>query len=412
MVGVTGLQNRGVEALVRPTVGALTGAIPGSEVTVVTGTPDYDRERCPMAGVEWVADPFLAARSSRVARLRHRWGRRIPALGGQVEGRIAALSGVDGVVATGGDVYSSDYGSFAPHLEPVERVIEAGGKAVFLAQSIGPFRTREEEEVFCRVARRADLITLRETPSYRYCLDKLGLPAGIVKLTADPGFLLEVADGVGALQRLVGLDPDRPYVTLSISQGIAGYGKLSGDEHTGAWTDVVTGLLGGGTQVLLVAHVQRSRMNEDDRIAVTRVARALGWPEGLHLAVGDFSASEMKALISGAQFNLAERMHAAIAGLSTGVPTGVVGYSVKAEGILEDLYGTELAKRAMLPVGDLPDRDKRGRFVAAIAEARTDLADRLEAELPRVKDLARENFRLIGGLFGAEGPRETGSDGQ
>ena len=39
---------------------------------------------------------------------------------------------------------------------------------------------------------------------------------------------------------------------------------------------------------------------------------------------------------------------AAIAGLSTGVPTLVIGYSIKAEGILTDLLGTDLTKNAAL----------------------------------------------------------------
>ena len=39
------------------------------------------------------------------------------------------------------------------------------------------------------------------------------------------------------------------------------------------------------------------------------------------------------------RFLIAARTHASIAGYSTGVPTLVVGYSVKAEGIAKDLFG-------------------------------------------------------------------------
>ncbi len=48
---------------------------------------------------------------------------------------------------------------------------------------------------------------------------------------------------------------------------------------------------------------------------------------------------------------IAARTHASIAGYSTGVPTLVVGYSVKAVGIASDLFG--IAINYVLPVNAL-----------------------------------------------------------
>ena len=159
--------------------------------------------------------------------------------------------------------------------------------------------------------------------------------------------------------------------------------------------------------MLLVAHVQRDGMREDDRIPVAEIGRALGWPAGLHLATADFSAGEFKALISGACFNLAERMHAAIAGLSTGVPTGVVSYSVKAEGILGGLYGAEEARSLMLPVADLADPKAGDRFLENLEENRAAYAELLAENLPGEKRAAANNFELIGSLFGGQQRRDT-----
>lgn len=70
----------------------------------------------------------------------------------------------------------------------------------------------------------------------------------------------------------------------------------------------------------------------------------------------DCNAMELKGYISRCRFLIAARTHASIAGYSTGVPTLVVGYSVKAVGIASDLFGT--AKNYVLPVNALSRKEE------------------------------------------------------
>ena len=67
--------------------------------------------------------------------------------------------------------------------------------------------------------------------------------------------------------------------------------------------------------------------------------------------VTDRSCTELKYLISNCRFFLGARTHATIAAYSTGVPTLVLGYSVKSRGIARDLFGTE--EGYVLPVQKL-----------------------------------------------------------
>ena len=85
----------------------------------------------------------------------------------------------------------------------------------------------------------------------------------------------------------------------------------------------------------LIPHVQETHPGNDDSILATELLREISPAAKRHtrLAAGDFSAAEYKAMIGRCEV-LAERMHAAIAGLSSRVSTVVVGYSVKARGIL------------------------------------------------------------------------------
>ena len=59
------------------------------------------------------------------------------------------------------------------------------------------------------------------------------------------------------------------------------------------------------------------------------------------IKIEDCNATELKGYISRCRFFIGARTHATIAAYSSGVPTLVVGYSVKSRGIARDLFGTE-----------------------------------------------------------------------
>ena len=55
----------------------------------------------------------------------------------------------------------------------------------------------------------------------------------------------------------------------------------------------------------------------------------------------DHNCMELKGIISKCRFFVGARTHSTIAAYSMGIPTLVVGYSVKARGIARDLLGGE-----------------------------------------------------------------------
>jgi polysaccharide pyruvyl transferase WcaK-like protein len=67
--------------------------------------------------------------------------------------------------------------------------------------------------------------------------------------------------------------------------------------------------------------------------------------------IRDGSCCELKGYIARCRFFVGARTHATIAAYSSGVPTLVVGYSVKSRGIARDLFGTE--ENYVLPVQEL-----------------------------------------------------------
>lgn len=88
--------------------------------------------------------------------------------------------------------------------------------------------------------------------------------------------------------------------------------------------------------IMLIPHVVWK--GNDDRIPLRQLYEEFQDTRRIAL-IDDTDAQTLKGYICRCRFLIAARTHASIAGYSTGVPTLVVGYSVKAEGIAKDLFG-------------------------------------------------------------------------
>jgi colanic acid/amylovoran biosynthesis protein len=169
------------------------------------------------------------------------------------------------------------------------------------------------------------------------------------------------------------------------------------DQHFKVWCEVVEMLLRElDARIIFIPHVQESSPKNDDRVLATAIVRHFNFDPRLQIAGGDYSASEFKGIISQCDMVVAERMHAAIAGLSSGVPTVVVGYSVKGEGILTDLLGAELVKRSVLiPLTEFLDGKTAQPQIASAWRDRAEIKARIEEHLPETKKRAAASFDII-----------------
>lgn len=90
--------------------------------------------------------------------------------------------------------------------------------------------------------------------------------------------------------------------------------------------------------IVLVPHVIWED-NNDDRVPLKELYNLFKSSNRVCL-LNDMSCEELKGYISRCKFFIGARTHSTIAAYSTGVPTLVVGYSVKAKGIAKDIFGT------------------------------------------------------------------------
>ncbi len=100
--------------------------------------------------------------------------------------------------------------------------------------------------------------------------------------------------------------------------------------------------------IALIPHVVEKE--NDDRQALMELYAPYRQSDRVCM-IEDCNCMELKGFISRCRFFVGARTHATIAAYSTGVPTLVVGYSVKAKGIAKDLFGTY--DHYVLPVQNL-----------------------------------------------------------
>lgn len=390
--GITGFNNRGVEAFTVPTVECLLKIEPSAKVIIHSVVPKPDVGILPQPQVS-VREDSLARRVGRLATktpmvkpLVRRW---IPSvLTCQKE-----IKESDAVIALGGDIFSSDYGASNKHLFPMQYAQEHGVKTVFLAHSIGPFRNAHESELFCKIGKKADLLTVRESMSYKYLVEDLKFDAEQVHLAADPAFLLQPPETAvrEAMLHAFGIGRDRPLIALAISGGISGFRKLSKEQHLETWSELVRHLLSRGFEVMVIPHVQ----DADLRVG-TELLRKLKFPAHLHLIGATCLASEFKGVISCADMLVSERMHACIAGLGSGVCTLPVAYSVKYPGITSDLLGLDAEKENLvIKIEDFIQGNNAIEAFDRTWERKDQIANRLAERLPEYRNLAMSNYRLL-----------------
>jgi polysaccharide pyruvyl transferase WcaK-like protein len=157
--------------------------------------------------------------------------------------------------------------------------------------------------------------------------------------------------------------------------------------------------------VVIIPHVQEGY--GDDRQLATDLHRAKGFDPRIWVAAEDCSASEYKGIISQCDLVIAERMHAAIAGLSSDVPTAMVSYSLKVEGIAALAYADLPSGPGSMVVeaNTLQDPATALNQLTAIWQNRAEVQTCLRRSIPAIKQLAARNFDHLGALTARLGLR-------
>jgi colanic acid/amylovoran biosynthesis protein len=415
IAGVTGFRNRGVEALVRPTVEQILTRFPNAEIQIATRSVDYDQKRLRHSRIAYVEDALLKCGhwvppSAPVSIHRPLWKRAVwkavRTLGlsksnPQIRAEVAEMpfDSPDLLIITGGDIYSSDYGtnSLRHFLHPVEWAQSRNIPCILLAHSIGVFKGADDISIWKRVESAASRITLRDSLTGKYLKEELGADSRLYEVTADTAFLLKSDPAVASRQLSFATGPT---VALSISAGICEWTGGNYEQHLQTWVQLVRMILEQwGAKVAIIPHVQEP--HSDDRIVSSEVFRALGYDPRVRVFSEDLSAAEYKGIIENCEMVIAERMHAAIAGLSTGVCTVPIGYSIKAKGITEMVLESSQidADSLVMPLEFFIDFNRSAERLTAIWKDRFLYRDAIRSSADKLRVDVMRNFEVIEALL-------------
>lgn len=331
-----GSANHGCEALARSTIQSLGK---GNKFTLLSERPEEDLkyELNEIARIESSRDPLPEGLQGLLYKLKMKFMHDECIYYQTIYRNAIRKSGnTDLAIAIGGDNYC--YKGFAEQFGVLNDMFTSHKVPCILwGCSIDPHRINKH---LIEYLSKYQSITARESITYK-ALKESGIKN--LYLIPDTAFKLK------KIERKLpeGFSPTNT-VGINLSPLISGYESNKGItfanyEHLIAFILQHTDL-----NIALIPHVVWS--HNDDRTTLNRLYQQYKSSDRIIL-LEDCNAMELKGYISRCRFLIAARTHASIAGYSTGVPTLVVGYSVKAVGIASDLFGT--AKNYVLPVNAL-----------------------------------------------------------
>lgn len=274
----------------------------------------------------------------------------------------AAVSDI--ALSVGGDNYC--YGGTGIYAYLNRAYQKRGVKTVLWGCSIEPDVVAQKE--VAKDLTNYNLIVARESITYEAV--KCVQPNTI--LAPDPAFFMQPApcqmDERLECGNVIGLNISPMIISNETASGMAyeNYRRL-----------IQYILSNTNASIALIPHVVWD--SNDDRSVLQRLYDDFDRNERLIL-VEDHTAPELKYIISKCSFFVGARTHATIAAYSTGVPTLVVGYSVKARGIARDLFGTE--ENYVLPVQELREPEQLTKAFCCLYEREREIREHLNKTLP------------------------------
>jgi len=357
-----GCGNRGCEAIVRST-SALFGD--QAELSLASSTPDFDRA-AKLQGVKQIISSEISPYS--VRRIINSIGFR---LGMPRESEVARKYSPitdlgkksDVCLSIGGDTYC--YGH-QEHLQVVNgRLRRAGKPLVLWGCSVEPDSLKGQN---LEDLRAYDLIVARESIT-ELAMREAGL--NVVRW-CDPAFTMKKDE----LPLPEGWREGKT-IGLNVSPLVLNKAK-NREKALEAFVSLVRHILDtSDCAVALIPHVFWKHDSDLDALGAIK-ARFAGEPRVFMLPdAAQLTAMQLKGYISRLSALVTARTHASVAAYSTGVPTLVIGYSVKARGIARDLFGDEDGH--LIPVQELVSETQLiAAYDALMARAESERAFLLE----------------------------------
>ena len=247
----------------------------------------------------------------------------------------ALMRSMDRVYFLGGDDFTEIYGRSQLEfcLRLVSMLKSKRNYFALVGQTVGPFG-KDIEQRALSVFRRMDMISLRDPESMEYMKN-----AGMRNIESVTDLALLPLAKEESRESVSGNT-----VLFCPSQIMHSYAKVSDQDSFKLLNEKICRYILQARpdfRIVVLAHVYDDRTRGDVAMAEDLYGRLQDCGDRVELIRGPVYPYEVRQIIKGSAFIVAERMHPAISGLECVTPSLVFSYGRKYEGIFEKLYALD-----------------------------------------------------------------------
>lgn len=290
---------------------------------------------------------------------------------------LKAAKTADYILSIGGDNYCYGVPRFIYLVN--QEIRKKGGKTILWGCSVEPDSIKGE---MLEDLQGYTHIIARESITYQAMINK-GLKQAI--LIPDPAFQLNRID-LPLPENFI----EGNMVGINVSPMIIGHESNQGMTLQN-YIELINYIINQtNMQVALIPHVVWS--HNDDQIPLNILYDKFK-ETGRICMIEDHTAEELKGFIARCRFMIAARTHASIAAYSEKIPTLVIGYSIKAKGIAQDLFRTY--EKYVLPVQSLKKKDDMTEAFKWLQDNESNIKKQLDTIIPNIKEQVSNINRIF-----------------
>jgi len=308
---------------------------------------------------------------------------------------------------SGGDSFTDLYGDwrFKAITYPKLIAVENDIPLILMPQTYGPYISLKTKKIASDIVKSATMAFARDEESFCLLKELLGndFDEEKHKRGVDIAFLLNVQSPkvlpVPAIQEWLERS-DAPTIGINVSGLIYNQIEKSFSQYglKANYRDVIYLLIKKildetNANIILIPHVLVDENNYESDVAASKHVIALfsgDEQQRIELNLNRYEATEVKWLISQMDWFCGTRMHSTIAGLSTGVPTTAIAYSIKTRRV----FKTCNQENQVIDPRELNTADVvEGLWSGWLQRAETERS--LAESLPKVMETANNQMDLI-----------------
>ncbi|VFQ46552.1 polysaccharide pyruvyl transferase family protein [Desulfoluna butyratoxydans] len=256
------------------------------------------------------------------------------------------VSQVDVVVSAWGDGYIT-----VPPYKLLRKTIflkRQGVPLILFTSSIGPFNGGFKDKLALLGLKKFDAITVRDQNTFEY-LKPHGLNR--LRLVHDTAFVLEPCSDYrrDELLRQSGLEGGEKFIGLNVSVLMYNLYKERGQDYISLMIEYIEWILNNfEIPIVLIPHQlypkkmsytidEYQSKDGDDRFPIELILSKINKTDRLFALEQEVTPQEVKGVIGKSELFIGSRMHSVIAAISLSVPSLVMQYSHKSEGMMRFL---------------------------------------------------------------------------